>query len=967
MNDPYDLLLSVPPHMLRQLAACEASVAARAFTTCDPPGAQLGSGGGTAYVLAQAWKASGVPSFKQWLETRPKILMHGGGESRRLPAYAGVGKLFLPLPALRWARGQRLNQTLLDMQEPFLSDILMQAPACTRLMIASGDVILRGRRGLTPLPEADVVLLGMWMEPEAARHFGVMFCSRNDPQRLRTFLQKPAPDAIRERSRHDLFLADVGVWLLSERAIHVLMTKCGWDEGTGNFAGRPEPAAYDLYGGWALHLGNEPTVFAEAVSNLSVAVVPVEKGEFYHFGTSRDMIDSMVAMQNIVRDQTLLGAVPSLAQPRQFIQNALFDIPVRRDENHSLWVENSCVPKSWNLSARHVITGVPENQWALTLQTGQCLDMVPLGEDRLAVRIYGFGDRFSGAIDDEQTEWLERSARTWFHERNLTLHDAGIEPGTDLQRAALFPVLEAQNLDGDFIQWLLEADHDPGSAHREFWLSSQRLSARALAQETNLRRLYAQKDRFRKQVLPVMAAHGGHSLFYKLDLLALAQDYAASGQALVEPGQIEDTPTEPLLRIHQSMFQAQVKKLREDERWRLDETAAFTALADIIVRAICQEPVVPQCRVMDDQIVWGRSPARIDLAGGWSDTPPYCLEHGGSVTNIAVNLNGLPPIQVFARKCERRSLTIRSIDLGLSEVLTTYEDVGAYRSLGSGFAVARAALALAGFHPTFNGARYDSLKDQLEALGGGIELSMLAAIPKGSGLGTSSILAGTLLGTLSELCDLNWDKPALCARVSVLEQILGSGGGWQDQFGGLLHGAKLIETHTGIDQTPSIRWLPASFFEAGGIGSRLLLYYTGITRVAHDVLSEIVRGMFLNDSQRLRILHRIRQNGRLCFDAVQRADVNDFCLAIVNSWEMNCALDSGVNPPEVEQIIASVAPHLSAVKLAGAGGGGFVFFVARDPAAAQEIQRLLNENPPNDRARFVRMTLSATGLEVTRS
>jgi len=82
---------------------------------------------------------------------------------------------------------------------------------------------------------------------------------------------------------------------------------------------------------------------------------------------------------------------------------------------------------------------------------------------------------------------------------------------------------------------------------------------------------------------------------------------------------------------------------------------------------------------------------------------------------------------------------------------------------------------------------------------------------------------------------------------------------------------------------------------------------------------------------------------------------------------MNCALDSGVNPPEVEQIITSVAPHLSAVKLAGAGGGGFVFFVAQDPAAALEIQRVLHENPPNDRARFVSMSLSATGLEVTRS
>lgn len=303
----------------------------------------------------------------------------------------------------------------------------------------------------------------------------------------------------------------------------------------------------------------------------------------------------------------------------------------------------------------------------------------------------------------------------------------------------------------------------------------------------------------------------------------------------------------------------------------------------------------------------------------------------------------------------------------MSEELTTYEDVGAYRNLGSGFSVARAAFALAGFHPDFNGARFDSLADQLNDLGGGIEISMLAAIPKGSGLGTSSILAGTLLGTLSGLCDLNWDKLAICARVSALEQILGSGGGWQDQFGGLLHGGKLIETHPGIDQIPSIRWLPDSFFDTGGIGSRLLLYYTGITRRAHDVLSEIVRGMFLNDAERLRILHRIRQNGRICFDAVQRANVSDFNAAVCNSWAMNCALDSGTNPPEVEKVIDSVNSHLSAVKLAGAGGGGFIFFVAKDTEASHEIRHRLDQNPPNNRARFVRMSLSATGLEVTRS
>ena len=61
----FDLLLSLPPNMCDHLEDCEPAVAARAFATFDPPGQQLGSGGGTAYVLEQAWRDSGEASFFQ--------------------------------------------------------------------------------------------------------------------------------------------------------------------------------------------------------------------------------------------------------------------------------------------------------------------------------------------------------------------------------------------------------------------------------------------------------------------------------------------------------------------------------------------------------------------------------------------------------------------------------------------------------------------------------------------------------------------------------------------------------------------------------------------------------------------------------------------------------------------------------------------------------------------------------------
>ena len=262
MNQSSELLLSLPPRMCQQIAACEPAIAQRTFYTHDPVDSQLGSGAGTAYLLGEAWAAatkreSTTGSFSNWVGAKQRIVVHGGGESRRLPAYAAASKLFIPIPTLRWSRGQRLGQTLLDLNEPFLNATLRAAGSNPRLMIASGDVLLRSRRPLAPLPEADVVLMGMWASPEVACNYGVMLVDRSEPQKLKTFLQKPSPDEIRELSRDSAFLIDIGAWLLSQRAVDCLMKNCGWDESRSQFRNQV-PDSYDLYGDWALHLGDAP-------------------------------------------------------------------------------------------------------------------------------------------------------------------------------------------------------------------------------------------------------------------------------------------------------------------------------------------------------------------------------------------------------------------------------------------------------------------------------------------------------------------------------------------------------------------------------------------------------------------------------------------------------------------------------------------------------------------------------------
>jgi len=326
-------------------------------------------------------------------------------------------------------------------------------------------------------------------------------------------------------------------------------------------------------------------------------------------------------------------------------------------------------------------------------------------------------------------------------------------------------------------------------------------------------------------------------------------------------------------------------------------------------------------------------------------------------------------VQAFARICEKPHLVIRSIDLGVEETIRTTAELTADERLGSGFGIARAAFRLAGFDPRFNaGDNGLPLPRLLEReFGGGIELSMLAAIPKGSGLGTSSILAATILGTLSEMCGLHWSQHDLFLRTLVLEQLLTSGGGWQDQVGGIVGGLKRVETTPGLWQMPVVRWLPARMIQCAMAEGRFLLYFTGLTRVARNILGEIVRGIFLNDAARLTLIRDIGYTADFATEALQEQSWDGFCEAVRRSWRLNRALDPDTNPPAVQAVFDRIAPWIAGAKLLGAGGGGYLIILTSTQENGHRVRRALEADPPNARARFVDVCVSETGLEITRS
>lgn len=918
------------------------------FCTSDPIGMKLGSGGGTTWLLREWYRNQQTEH-----STEKRILLHAGGQSRRLPGYAPSGKILTPIPVFRWARGQKLGQNLLSLQVPLYEKIMEQAPEKLRTLIASGDVYIRAEKPLQDIPDADVVCYGLWVDPVLATHHGVFVSDRKQPEALDFMLQKPSLQELENLSKTHLFLMDIGIWLLSDRAVELLM-KRSLKDGSGS-----DLKYYDLYSDFGLSLGNHPRITDDELNRLSVAILPLPGGEFYHYGTSRELLSSTVTLQNRVYDQRQIMHRKVKPNPAIFVQNAEVGISLSSN-NDNLWIENSFVGTSWKIGSRQIITGVPENDWTLELPDGVCIDIVPLAEKQWAVRPYGFDDVSKGDIRDEKTLYLGTSFPDWLAERGLTPDDVTGRKD-DLQAAGIFPVVEGVEQMGEVLRWMTsEPELTEG---KEIWLNSQRLSADEISAKADLRQLYAQRESFRKGNWELLARNYEKSVFYQLDLADVAEDFHC---LKIDKPDVLPADAPQMQRIHNRMLRAQIDKLNGKD-FQNDEKEAFGLLREGLLSDLYEKKSSPYLNVYSDQIVWGRSPVRIDVAGGWTDTPPYSLFAGGNVVNLAIELNGQPPLQVYVKPCKEYRVVLRSIDMGAMEVVNTFEELQDYCKIGSPFSIPKAALTLAGFGPAFSEVVYPSLEKQLQAFGTGIEITLLSAIPAGSGLGTSSILASTVLGSLSDFCGLMWDKNEICRRTLALEQLLTTGGGWQDQYGGVLQGIKLLQTEPGFVQNPLIHWLPEHLFTHPEYRDCHLLYYTGITRTAKGILAEIVRSMFLNSSAHLAILENMKAHALDMAETIQRNDFETYGALIGKTWMQNKALDCGTNPPAVEEIINKIKDYTLGYKLPGAGGGGYLYMVAKDPQAALRIREILTQDVPNPRARFVEMALSGTGFQVSRS
>jgi galactokinase/mevalonate kinase-like predicted kinase len=1052
---PWDFLI-VTASNAAQASAYQAQLALRrelgllagveqVLVVADPPLQRIGSGGSTVLCLCEVLARVGVSTAgpSSWLAALRQLrvlIVHAGGDSRRLPAYGPCGKIFIPVPG---ESDSAIAPTLFDRQIEAYLALPPMPGGVGQIVITAGDVLLGFDPSAVRFADAGITGLGSHAAPEQAAKHGV-YCTvpggNATGGRVRLYLQKPSVDEQQRQQAIDRYgqsVLDIGVIAFDAATAVGLLESCGvqlspnadgklaW---SGEVGTAIQTLGLDFYREICCALGRDVTPehhrqsargsgskwsdallesFFQAFSPVPFTAQVLPHCSFLHFGTTRQIIDSGVELlleqRGVVQSNSVLSINNDIRESGGLV-------------GREAWVEGCTITAPLTVAGENVVVGLEVNQ-PLSLPAGAAID-VQSGRNRAGrpvwfVRCYGTRDGFKESIDAGATfcnrpmsQWLEligaKPADVWPVEVP--------ESQRSLWNARVFPAVRSVH---EFSQWIWMFDPIGPAVGKSAWLNADRYSSAEILE-------LAEPDAFYERRSAIRAGKVSRSL---RRLFRLGSGFSAADLARVliqsadPPGALHQILTEArwyhrengepgnsleafvFARIIHSLGQAVESiapsggagqmlsrlddLLTEKERLWLGElqllpgghqsplswaqraqSAAFDDLGRTIIsgEAAAQHPVQ---QLRSDEIVWGRAPARLDLGGGWSDTPPYSLEHGGSVVNAAIDLNGQPPIHCYGRVIPESVIRIGSIDLGTRIELTELGALMDFRKANSEYGLVKAALALSGFSP--DAGRWPegiTLAKMLELFGGGIELTTLAAVPKGSGLGTSSIMGAVICSVIARMMGRQLTQRELFYSVLKLEQALTTGGGWQDQIGGVVDAVKVVTTDAGLIPDARVHYVPADVLDPHANGGCTLLYYTGITRLAKNILQQVV-GRYLNrDRQAMATLKQIRALPPLVADAMSRKDLAGFGELIDVAWRLNKQLDPNSTTPEIDSMLQRVRTHIHGAKLLGAGGGGFLLMVARSPADAAAIRRMLEESPPNPRARFFEFSLNRTGLAV---
>lgn len=956
----------------------------------DPLGRRAGSGSSTLLAIdwaARRFGARDTAGVARALAERRIAIVHCGGDSRRLPAFSAHGKVFAPMPGAPGGDDSVFAR--------LMRDLVSIVPRPGQMIVTAGDMMLHLEGRGIDLAGPDITVLASPQPHARAKRHGV-FVAKGE--RIHSALQKPSLAAARAAGavdRHGRLLVDTGVIAFSPATCQSMLRATGprlmqriargdaptidlYDHlmraAMPGLSLRDFAAPYRANGQWHDDLAR----VHQGLRSRHIHATLLSPCSFDHAGSSREYLELLTrfAKTDHVRlharaVRTALGADgPPLGARRT----------ARADRTALV----ECLLDRVRLGGNNLLVGLGLLGPAIALPKAWCAFEVPLRGQRAVRVLHGLEDDFKTALEHGAT-FGPQSLVEFLGQRSIDTADVFDQRGgaRSLWTARLWPVVTIDSAARDprlmdrLLGWMLRPADRPSAA----WRASERLSVAELASKADARAMVEHHHAcVRASLVHELPAwimrdrmacplHAHEALTATAPALELATGYIAAARHARDPLD--------RARVQMALSNVTARHLPGTVPANELRAAAMRSVGEAVAQSIALPDRPARAAIRTGQTVHAHAPVRLDLAGGWSDTPPICNEVGGTVLNTALLLHGTHPIKVVARLTPEPVITIHSVDQGHTVTIRDTATALDYADPREWDALPKAALVLAGIVPSDPSF---TLRRTLQRFGGGVSLTIFSGVPKGSGLGTSSIFGATMLAALAAMvgedfsaqradADLRQRKrraiERLVVRTSLLEQMIGTRGGWQDQVGGLVGGFKITRTEPGRDQWPAVERLALHHSTIDAFHERSVLVYTGLQRMAKDILETVVGGWLLRDPRRVAAVHGLKLGAEAMRSHLLAGDVDGFAERLAEYWRLKRVMDPASTNQAIEAMVAPVERELAAWTLAGAGGGGFMLLVAKDARAAARIRDRWRRRPPAPGAREVALQVAPSGLDVT--
>jgi D-glycero-alpha-D-manno-heptose-7-phosphate kinase len=329
-----------------------------------------------------------------------------------------------------------------------------------------------------------------------------------------------------------------------------------------------------------------------------------------------------------------------------------------------------------------------------------------------------------------------------------------------------------------------------------------------------------------------------------------------------------------------------------------------------------------------------RTPFRFTLGGGGTDLPAYYSKFGGFIFAAAINK------YMFININRPIVDNLVRVKYSVSETVSHREEL-----------------------------KHDIAKEAMRMMGieDSLEISSMADVPAGTGLGSSSCYAVGLLNALHAMKKDAVSVHGLAEEACDLEiNRLGKPIGKQDQYMAAFGGMRVLE----IDELGTVKVREAGIDESviDELNQNLLMFYTNTSRSADKILSQQSRGAGGKKKNVVESLHRIKEIGYKILEAAESGNIADIGLLFDTHWKFKKSMSAEISSGWLDDIYDyALAQGALGGKLTGAGGGGFfVFYVEKDHAKFRAAMKKINLREMKYRFEFEGTTALVNFMNGTR-